>query len=286
MKVTFKSIQILFACWLTFSAGNAYAGSPVRISLVKWSFRTQTGLLCDMANAAGAEAIDMADPDKWDIILGKGLAVAVADGADLGIERGFCNRRWHGQLIANYSKLIPLLAEKGIRQVVCYSGINPGLSSEEALEVCAEGIKPLLEIAEKAQVTLVMELLSSRECDETFTKQRFAHYQCDNPEWGVALCEKLNSPSFKLLYDVWHMSDMGRDVCSDVKKYHGFISHYHIAGIPGRKELSASDRFDYKQFMRLLHKVGYDGFVGLEPDRLEKNLAGAIEQSINILKQK
>ena len=59
-------------------------------------------------------------------------------------------------------------------------------------------IKAPLDIAEKANVTLVMELLSSRNTEEIFTKQRFSYYQCDNPEWGVALCKKLNSPNFKL----------------------------------------------------------------------------------------
>ena len=67
-----------------------------------------------------------------------------------------------------------------------------------------------------------MELLSSRNTEEIFTKQRFSYYQCDNPEWGVALCKKLNSPNFKLLYDVWHMNDMGRDIMSDIKKYHSY----------------------------------------------------------------
>ena len=239
-----------------------------------------------MAKENGAVAIDMVDPEKWDIVKEKGLTVAMADGIDMGIERGFCDRRWHSSLIENYKRFIPLLAEKGIKQVVCYSGINTDLSDEEALEACVEGLKPLLDIAEKANVTLVMELLSSRNTEEIFTKQRFSYYQCDNPEWGVALCKKLNSPNFKLLYDVWHMNDMGRDIMSDIKKYHSYISHYHIAGIPERKGLNRTDSFNYQQFMILLKKVGYQGYVGLEPDRIEKNLKSTIQESITLLKNK
>ena len=239
-----------------------------------------------MAKENGAVAIDMVDPEKWDIVKEKGLTVAMADGIDMGIERGFCDRRWHSSLIENYKRFIPLLAEKGIKQVVCYSGINTDLSDEEALEACVEGLKPLLDIAEKANVTLVMELLSSRNTEEIFTKQRFSYYQCDNPEWGVALCKKLNSPNFKLLYDVWHMNDMGRDIMSDIKKYHSYISHYHIAGIPERKGLNRTDSFNYQQFMKLLKKVGYQGYVGLEPDRIEKILKSTIQESITLLKNK
>lgn len=215
MKIMKRYIQVIFICWLSIT--EVYGKNPIGISLVKWSFRTQTAILCDMAKESGAVAIDMVDPEKWDIVKGKGLTVAMADGIDMGIERGFCDRRWHPSLIENYKRFIPLLAEKGIKQVVCYSGINTDLSDEEALEACVEGLKPLLDIAEKANVTLVMELLSSRNTEEIFTKQRFSYYQCDNPEWGVALCKKLNSPNFKLLYDVWHMNDMGRDVMSDIK---------------------------------------------------------------------
>lgn len=286
MRVMKCCIQVIIICWLSIiSITGAYAKDPIGISLVKWSFRTQTAILCDMAKENGAVAIDMVDSEKWDIVKEKGLTIAMADGVDMGIERGFCDRRWHSLLIENYKHFIPLLAEKGIKQVICYSGINTDLSAEEALEVCAEGLKPILDIAERANVTLVMELLSSRNTEEIFTKQRFSYYQCDNPEWGVALCKKLNSPNFKLLYDVWHMNDMGRDVMSDIKKYHAYISHYHIAGIPERKGLSRTDSFNYKQFMSLLKKVGYQGYVGIEPDRIEKKLKSTIQQSINLLKK-
>ena len=287
MKIMKRYIQVIFTCWLSInSITEVYGKDPIGMSLVKWSFRTQTAILCDMAKENGAVAIDMVDPEKWDIVKEKGLTIAMADGIDMGIERGFCDRRWHSSLIESCKRFIPLLAEKGIKQVVCYSGINTDLSDEEALEACVEGLKPLLDIAEKANVTLVMELLSSRNTEEIFTKQRFSYYQCDNPEWGVALCKKLNSPNFKLLYDVWHMNDMGRDIMSDIKKYHSYISHYHIAGIPERKGLNRTDSFNYQQLMKLLKKVGYQGYVGLEPDRIEKNLKSTIQESITLLKNK
>jgi len=151
MKIMKRYIQVIFICWLSInSITEVYGKDPIGISLVKWSFRTQTAILCDMAKENGAVAIDMVDPEKWDIVKEKGLTVAMADGIDMGIERGFCDRRWHSSLIENYKRFIPLLAEKGIKQVVCYSGINTDLSDEEALEACVEGLKPLLDIAEKA----------------------------------------------------------------------------------------------------------------------------------------
>ena len=63
---------------------------------------------------------------------------------------------------------------------------------------------PLLELAAKHNVVLVMELLNS--------KVDHKDYQCDHTAWGVALAKKLGSEHFKLLYDIYHMQIMEGDV--------------------------------------------------------------------------
>ncbi|MGM9735664.1 MAG: TIM barrel protein [Candidatus Cryptobacteroides sp.] len=252
------------------------------LSLAKWGFRTMTPLLCDMAKGEGIGALDLVDPLKWDTVIGKGMEIALADGADLGLERGFCDRRWHKSLQERYSYYIPQMAERGISQIVCYSGISPCDSPEDALDVCEEGLGPIVELAEEYGVTLVMELVSSRSSSEIFAKHRFEGYVCDNPEWGAALCRRIGSGRFRLLYDVWHMNDMGRDVFKDIESYHEYISHYHISGIPGRSIPTGTDGFDYGGFFRLLERVGYTGYVGIEPDRIERNLAESVKAAADL----
>ena len=79
MKIMKRYIQVIFICWLSInSITEVYGKDPIGISLVKWSFRTQTAILCDMAKENGAVAIDMVDPEKWDIVKEKGLTVAMA----------------------------------------------------------------------------------------------------------------------------------------------------------------------------------------------------------------
>jgi len=69
MKIMKRYIQVIFICWLSInSITEVYGKDPIGISLVKWSFRTQTAILCDMAKENGAVAIDMVDPEKWDIV--------------------------------------------------------------------------------------------------------------------------------------------------------------------------------------------------------------------------
>ena len=83
-------------------------------------------------------------------------------------------------------------------------------------------------IAEKYKVTVAMELLNS--------KVNHKDYQCDHP-WAAALCDKVGSDRFKLLYDIYHMQIMEGDVIATIQKYQKYISHYHTGGVPAGTKL-------------------------------------------------
>ena len=101
-----------------------------------------------------------------------------------------------------------------------------------------------------------MELLNS--------KVDHPDYQCDHTDWGIALCEKLDSPRFKLLYDIYHMQVMEGDVIATIKKASAYIGHYHTAGVPGRHEIDESQELYYPVIMKAIEATGYDGFVAQE----------------------
>jgi hydroxypyruvate isomerase len=101
-----------------------------------------------------------------------------------------------------------------------------------------------------------MELLNS--------KVDHPDYQCDHTDWGIALCEKLDSPRFKLLYDIYHMQVMEGDVVATIKKAAPYIGHYHTAGVPGRHEIDESQELYYPAIIKAIGATGYDGFVAQE----------------------
>ena len=76
------------------------------------------------------------------------------------------------------------------------SGNRGGMDDETGLKNCAIGIKRILPIAERHNVTIVMELLNSR--------VNHKDYMCDRTPWGVALCQAIGSERFGLLYDIYH----------------------------------------------------------------------------------
>jgi len=159
-------------------------------------------------------------------------------------------------LHAIYEKLIPAAADLGVKQVICFSGNRDGLSDEAGLENCAAGLAPLIPLAEIHGVTLVMELLNS--------KVDHPDYQCDHTAWGVALCKKMSTDHFKLLYDIYHMHIMEGNVIRTIKDHHQHISHYHTAGAPGRNEFDATQELNYAAISSAIANTDYIGYIGQE----------------------
>ena len=230
--------------------------------------------LCKAANAIGLASIELTGPDEWPVLKRYGLTAAMGWSAEKGITEGFNNPALHDELITRYTELIPKAAAAGITQLICFSGNRRGLADEKGIENCAMGLKRLMAVAEQYKITLAMELLNS--------KVDHHDYQCDRTEWGVALCEKIGSDRFKLLYDIYHMQIMEGDVIATIRKHAKYISHYHTGGVPGRAEIDDTQELNYPAIMRAIVETGFKGYVGQEfiPRRPDK--IASLKQGVTI----
>jgi hydroxypyruvate isomerase len=221
--------------------------------------------LCESAREIGIKSIDLLKPEEWSTAQKYGLTCAMGYATGFGLNKGFSHIELHGSLLNDYAANIPKAADAGLKNVICFSGNANGLSDEQGLENCAKGLEPVLKIAAKYNITVCMELLNS--------KVDHKDYQCDHTEWGVKLCEKVGSPYFKLLYDIYHMQIMEGDVIATLRKYHPYIAHYHTGGVPGRNEIDETQELYYPAIMRAIIATGFRGFVAQEfipkwPDKL------------------
>ena len=212
--------------------------------------------LCESAQELGLKSIELLEPKEWDIAIKYGLTCAISNGSPLHITKGFNDYKYHDQLYTEYEELIPKAADKGINQIIIFSGNRNGLDDKQGLENCAVGLDKLVRIAERYNVKLVMELLNS--------KVDHVDYMCDRTSWGVALAEKLGSEGFSLLYDIYHMQIMEGDVIRTIRENHKYISHYHTGGVPGRNEINETQELNYKAILRSIVATGYTGFVAQE----------------------
>lgn len=226
-------------------------------SVSRWCFNgIPLEKLCEECVKIGIKSIELQGPEEWPIIQKYGLTCALPQGAGMGIEKGFNDPKLHDELVASYEAIFPKLKAAGLDKIICFSGNRRGISDEQGILNCAQGLKRLMPSAEKHGITLVMELLNS--------KVNHPDYQCDHTEWGVKLCKAVGSEQFKLLYDIYHMQIMEGDVIATIKKHHKYIAHYHTAGVPGRNEIDDTQELYYPAIMKAILETGYKGFVGQE----------------------
>jgi len=234
----------------------------IRHSVSRWCFgSTPLDTLCKKCLQYGITGIDLLKLDEIPIVQSLGMECSITaahpDENDIGeIEKGFNNPSFHPALHEIYQKLIPAAAALGVKQVICFSGNRDGISEQDGLSHCATGLAPLIPLAQQHGITLVMELLNS--------KVDHPDYQCDHTAWGAALCERIGSAHFKLLYDIYHMQIMEGDVIRTIQTYHQHISHYHTAGVPGRHEFNDAQELNYPAIAQAIKATGFDGFIGQE----------------------
>jgi hydroxypyruvate isomerase len=230
--------------------------------------------LCEAAKGMGIKSIDLLNSSQWATAAKYGLTCAMAYANDWGLQRGFNNPAFHEQLLKDYTANIPKAADVGLKNVICFSGNANGLSSEQGLENCAKGLEPVMKVAEKYNMLVSMELLNS--------KVDHKDYQCDYTSWGVRLCEKLGSPNFKLLYDIYHMQIMEGDVIATIRKNIQYISHFHTGGVPGRHEIDESQELYYPAIMKAIVETGFKGYVAQEFIPAHKDKLNSLKNAIKI----
>ncbi len=230
----------------------------IRSSLAWWCLE-EVGLapreIIALAAAAGYDGIELAEPEWWPAIAEAGLAVAAHRGHD-SLEVGLNRRDHHDRIEQELLANIDLATRWGFPTLICFSGNRNGISDEEGLEMTAEGLRRVAHAAERAGVSLAVELLNSR--------VDHPDYQCDRTRWGVRLLHMIDSPAVSLLYDVYHMQIMEGDIIRTIRDDHRAFSHYHVAGKPGRNEPDSSQELQYGPVYRAIAESGYRGWVGME----------------------
>lgn len=249
--------------------------NKINHSVCQWCYNSIP--LEDLAKAAkeiGLKSIELLGADQWAVVQKHGLTCAMAYATDIGLNKGFNDPTLHEKLLKDYSVSIPKAAAAGLKSVICFSGNANGLSAEQGIENCAKGLAPVMKIAEQHNILVQMELLNS--------KVDHKDYQCNHTAWGVKLAEKLGSPNFKLLYDIYHMQIMEGDVIATIRKHHKYIGHYHTGGVPGRNEIDDTQELYYPAIMKAIVETGYTGFVGQEfiPKRPDK--LASLKQGVGI----
>ncbi len=236
----------------------------IRHSVSKWCYG-KFGLdeFCKICKDMGIQSVELLEVNAFPTLKKYDLKCAMVSGCPGGIGDGLNRVENHSKIADWMEKTIPVIAEAGHPNVICFSGNRKGMSDEEGLKNCVQGVKRFISTAEKHKVTVCIELLNS--------KLNHKDYMCDHTVWAAELSKQVGSEYFKALYDIYHMQIMEGDIIATIKQYNKYIGHYHTGGVPGRNELDETQEIYYPAVMRAIVETGYKGFVGHEwiPKHLE-----------------
>ena len=77
------------------------------------------------------------------------------------------------------------------------------------------------------------------------------------------ICRGVNSPSCKILYDIYHMQKNEGNLIKHIELAWNEIAYFQIGDNPGRNEPTTGE-INYKNIFKYIHSRGYKGVMGME----------------------
>ncbi|WP_293747057.1 TIM barrel protein [uncultured Paraglaciecola sp.] len=252
------------------TSANPSLKGNIHHSVSRWTYGDlNIDELCQVVKDLGFTAIDLVGPTDWPTLKKHGVYSSMCNGAELNLTDGWGDSQFHDELIKRYLKHIDLVADAGYVNLICFSGNKRGIEPSVGLDNAVRGLQKILPYAEKRGVVIQMELFNS--------KVDHPDYFADNSSWGIDLCKRLDSPNFKLLYDIYHMQISEGDIIRTIQDEHQYFGHYHTAGVPGRNEIDDSQELNYAAISRAILATGFKGYLAQEFIPTPPDAAGKIE---------
>lgn len=219
------------------------------------------------AQSLGVMGVELFPVEKWDLLKKYDLMCAATKTHTF--VRGMNNKNHHPECFETLENAIEVTSAAGFPNVMTFTGLadtsqeenGSKVSPEEGMKNCIEGYKKMARIAERKNVTMVLEPLNSKVSENM---KGHPGYQGDHIDYCMEIVKAVSSPGLRLLFDVYHIQIMDGNIISHINKYHEYIGHVQVAGVPGRGEIGMKQEINYKSVMKALLANGYDGYVGHE----------------------
>ncbi len=130
-----------------------------------------------------------------------------------------------------------------------------------------ETLKQAASILEPHELIMVLEPLNFRDHPGLFLTKSPQAYN---------ICKSVNSPSCKILFDIYHQQIQEGNLIPNIKTCWDEIAYFQIGDNPGRNE-PTSGEINYKNVFKLIHSKGFDGILGMEHGNSKPNKEGEFD---------
>ncbi|HHV12161.1 MAG TPA: TIM barrel protein [Clostridiales bacterium] len=205
-----------------------------------------------LAKDTGFQAVEFWD---WE---NKDMELIIAKKEELGLkmssictkDRGtLADKGTHQMAMEGLRQTIPVAKRLGCDKIIVTAQNVPGIDREESYSNIVEGLKKLVPLAEKDEITLILEPI-------------YGSFFVNSAE-AFAMLNEVSSPNLKLLYDFYHFQLMEGNLIQTIKKNLDKIGHIHIASAPDRTEITDGE-LNYTYLLREIKNSGYNNYIALE----------------------
>lgn len=234
----------------------------IRQSVMGWCFKPMDAVtLAGHCKRIGIEAIEGIPAEQYDAVKKIGLQISLT--GSHGFASGPVDPDNHAMVEQKLRDGIDLAVKYGAPNVITFTGMTKsGISDDAAERNCLNCWNRVLPYAEHHNVGIVLEHLNSR--DDSHPMKGHPGYWGDDIHRCADLVKAVDSPHFRLLFDIYHVQVMNGDLIRNIRRYHPIIGHYHTAGNPGRGELDDSQEISYPAVIRAILDTGYKGYIAQE----------------------
>lgn len=177
--------------------------------------------------------------------------------ADFGV-KSFVTRNgdMRAMLIQKVREAAEVRKRTGCRWALVVPGaFDANLEWEYQTANVIENLRYCAQEAEKADLVLVLEPLNPwRDHPGLFLTRIPQAFQ---------ICEAVNSPSVKILNDIYHQQITEGNLIPNIERSWNQIAAFHVGDTPGRKEPGTGE-INYKNIFKYIHGKGYDGVLCME----------------------
>ena len=117
-----------------------------------------------------------------------------------------------------------------------------------------ESLKQAAAILEPHGLVMVLEPMNFRDHPKLFLTKAAQAYQ---------ICKAVNSPSCKILFDIYHQQIQEGNLIPNIDKCWDEIAYFQIGDNPGRNEPTTGE-INYRNVFKHIYDKGFQGVMGME----------------------
>jgi len=163
-----------------------------------------------------------------------------------------------------------------VPQIILMSGnVQPDMTHEAQYASLVESAKRATDLAEAAEVTLIIENLNS--------KVNHPGYFLTSAAEALRAVKEVDHPRFRFLYDLYHEYVQNGDPLPILKEAHPYVNVFHVADAPGRHDPGTGE-MKWADLYTAIGKSSYAGYVALEYLPVPVDQANSLTKAVTAMR--